>query len=317
MSTDEAPGDSPGTRNLPASVRARLLDRAHALGEDYQRVLNRFAMERFLYRVGISDLRDRLVLKGANLFLAWQGSMHRATKDLDLLGSGPPEVDAVCELVMQVCRQQGADELVFLPDSVRGQRIREDGLYEGVRVHILADLGGAEIPLQVDVGFGDAVVPPPEETDFPTLLPMPAPHVRAYSRYVVVAEKVEAMVALGIRNSRMKDFYDIAWLAEGFRFDGPTLGQALKATFERRQTPLPSDQPFALTPDFLEDAGKRAQWLAFVRKGRLLKDLGDLDEVGKRLRTFLTPPLGVARGERFVSTWAPGGPWMPIPGTTE
>ena len=105
MSTDEAPGDSPGTRNLPASVRARLLDRAHALGEDYQRVLNRFAMERFLYRVGISDLRDRLVLKGANLFLAWQGSMHRATKDLDLLGSGPPEVDAVCELVMQVCRQ--------------------------------------------------------------------------------------------------------------------------------------------------------------------------------------------------------------------
>ena len=126
MSAVKAPRDSPGTRNLPASVRARLLDRAHALGEDYQRVLNRFAMERFLYRVGTSDLRDRLILKGANLFLAWQGSMHRATKDLDLLGFGPPEVDAVCELVKQVCRQPGADGLVFLRDSVRGERIRED-----------------------------------------------------------------------------------------------------------------------------------------------------------------------------------------------
>lgn len=311
MTGDRDANKPAGPKNLPASVRARLLAKARDMGDDYQRVLNRFAMERFLYRMGTSDQRDRLVLKGANLFVAWQGALHRATKDLDLEGFGSPDVASVCEVVSQVCAQPGDDGLVFKADSIRGERIREDGLYEGVRVHVVADLGGADIPLQIDVGFGDTVVPGPEETAFPTLLPMSVPHVRAYNRYVVVAEKVEAIVALGVRNSRMKDFYDVALLAAEFAFDGPTLVRAVRATFERRETPLPQDLPFALTAAFLEDPAKRAQWAAFMRKGRPLRDLGDLAVVGERLRGFLEAPLGAARGEPFEMTWPAGGPWAP------
>jgi len=201
------------------------------------------------------------------------------------------------------------DGLEFSAASVRGAEIREGNIYHGVRIRMTARLAGALIPLQVDVGFGDAITPPAEELEFPTLLDFPAPHVLAYPKPVVVAEKFEAMVTLGMANSRMKDFYDLWMLAQRSAFDGEILSQALRATFSRRQIPLPADVPLALTPTFAEDAVKQMQWSAFIRKSRLATG-ASLASVIAFLRTFLLPPVhAAAQGVSYQASWSPGGPW--------
>lgn len=210
--------------DMSASVRRRLLNRAKAKGEDYNFTLSQFAIERFLYRLGVSVHKQRFVLKGASLFCLWSQEPHRATWDLDLLGRGGGTVAEIEAAVRDICATPVDDDGVrFDPSSAAGEPIREDQEYQGVRVRLVAHLGQARVPLQVDVGFGDAVTPAPQLAAYPTALEQPQPHVLVYSREAVIAEKLEALVALGPRNSRMKDFYDLHSLALRFDFDGSIL----------------------------------------------------------------------------------------------
>ena len=227
--------------NKAASVRQKLLNRSREKGEDFQVLLNRYALERFLYRLSCSAHRDRFVLKGALLFVLWEGDLHRMTRDLDLLGYGSHAVGDLVQVVREVFEAEvEEDGLIFFTDQVGGALIREDQAYEGVRVIVPGRLGSARVRLQIDVGFGDAVTPGPVESTLPTLLDAPAPVLRTYPKETVVAEKLQAMVVLGIANSRMKDFYDIAHLAGHFAFDGSLLSEAIRATFERRRTSIPA-----------------------------------------------------------------------------
>jgi len=299
------------TRNVAASVRQRLLNLSKERGEDFNLVLVRYAVERFLYRLSRSKHRDRFVLKGATLIQAWGASRHRATRDLDLLGHGDSDPAAVAAVVRDVCKTPVEDDgLVFAADTISAGLIREEKVYEGVRARLTAVLAGAEIPVQVDVGFGDAVTPRPRSLVVPTLLDQPAPKLAAYPRESVVSEKFEAMVALGIGNSRMKDFYDVAYLARHFQFDGARLVRAIRATFKRRGTAIPQSAPIALTKEFAEDPAKRAQWKAFAARDRLSDADATLDDVVARIAVFLAEPLAAARDARsWAAMWPGGGPW--------
>lgn len=298
-------------RNLAASVRQRLTNLARERGEQFQHTLVRYGIERLLVRLDTSGHGERFVLKGAMLFAAWTGLPHRPTEDLDLLGRGDPDPARLAEVFREVCRAAvEEDGLTFRPETVRAEAIKEGQDYPGVRVRCDAELAGARVPLQIDVGFGDAVTPPAEALAYPTLLGQPGPTVPAYPRETVVAEKFQAMVALGIANSRMKDFFDLSVLARGFDFAGPTLAAALRATFDRRGTPLPAEPPLALTPEFATDRQKATQWGAFIRRGRLSADTAGLAEVCEFLAGFLMPPArAAAAGVDFPSHWTPGGPW--------
>lgn len=278
-------------KNPAASIRAKLLSLSREKSEDYQRVLGRFAIERFLYRLGISTYRDSFVLKGATLFTLWTGETHRPTKDLDLLGWGSSAIDDVEQVFRDICAIAEDDGIVFDSQSVEGTTIKENDEYNGVHIRFRARLAGAQITLQVDIGFGDAVFPEPELETFPVLLPMSAPIIRAYPREASIAEKLHAMVQLDIRNSRMKDFYDIWFMVNTWTFKLESLRNAIALSFQRRGSAMPNGVPFALTEEFLTDSQKIQLWKAFA--GRL--NAGDnaltLAEVGTVLRAFLVPCL--------------------------
>ncbi|MDQ3031756.1 MAG: nucleotidyl transferase AbiEii/AbiGii toxin family protein [Myxococcota bacterium] len=298
--------------NVAASVRARLLARSKLRREDFQLVLTRYAGERFLYRLSRSEHAARFVLKGATLFTLWRGNPHRATRDLDLLGFGPPAPEAVRAALVDVLELDvEADGLVFDLGSLVVRPIREDQDYGGVRGTFVARLEAARIRMQVDVGFGDAITPRAELTELPTMLDLPAPRLRVYPRETVVAEKVEAMCQLGLANSRMKDFYDLAVLSRTFDFDGGILARALRATFANRGTPLPDAPPIALTPEFYGDLAKQTQWRAFVRRANA-EDIGDLTTVLVQVRQFIMPVLSAAASGTAPSRWTASGSWSDI-----
>jgi predicted nucleotidyltransferase component of viral defense system len=297
--------------NLPASVRHRLLNLAKSRGEELQAVLTQYGIERLLYRLAHSDVKNRFVLKGAMLFQIWEGGARRPTRDVDFLGYGDASAEGVVETFRSLCRiEVQADGLIFHEASVRAEAIRDMQDYGGVRLTLTAMLGTARIPLQVDVGFGDAVTPGVETATFPTLLDFPAPTIRVYPPETVIAEKYQAMVSLGIVNTRMKDFYDVNALAEDHAFDGATLASAIVATFARRDTPLPSEPPVALTQVFGDDRAKQGQWRAFRTRSRLSDAPPELATVTERLRAFLWPPTEAARNSQlFDSAWLPSIGW--------
>ena len=302
-------------RNLAASVRQRLMTLSREQNEDFQLVLTRYVIERVLYRLSISSHGKHFVLKGAMLFRLWSDQPHRPTRDLDLLGQGDSSLDTVAQVFREVCGMPVEDDgLIFDLDSVTAERIKEDQEYEGVRVGCRTHLGQARIDLQIDVGFGDAVVPRATRVTFPAMLDFPAPILKAYPRETVVAEKFQAMVALGIANSRMKDFFDLWLLAHRFPFDGANVCQAIQATFRRRKTSLPTEPPLALTPSFSMDRAKVKQWAAFIKKGKLDAGEATLDQVCAFLGGFLLPPTqALSAGMDFTSEWAPEGPWTESP----
>lgn len=297
--------------NVAASVQQRLLDKSRKEGEDYQLLLTRFALERYLYRLGLSPHKEKFILKGAMLFPLWGGELHRPTRDLDLHGRGESGVAHLEEVFREICLVGGEDDgLKFLPETVRGKEIREDQEYDGVRIQLESRLIAARITLQIDIGFGDAVVPDPIETQYPTILDFSAPRIRVYPRELVVAEKYHALVVLGIANSRMKDFFDLWILAGKFSFDGRTLCQAIEATFTRRRTSVPVEIPMELSEEFCDDPRKQTQWRAFLRKGRFADELLSIGEVVSSLREFLIPPsAAISRKEGFEFRWHPAGPW--------
>lgn len=234
-------------RNVAAPHRAKLLLLAQKRGDDFQFILGRWIIERFLYRLSHSRHKYDFVLKGAMLFLAWDGKPYRPTRDLDLLGFGSAEIDEVTGHIREICAVPADDGIVFDFTGIEAERIKEDAEYEGVGVRVPASLDGARVTMQVGVGFGDKVAPVPAELLFPILLPLDAPVVRAYPPEAVIAEKFQAMIALGIANSRMKDFFDIWTFASTQRFDMSRLAKSIRSTFEQRRTPLPEVPPLALS----------------------------------------------------------------------
>ena len=293
------------TGNLSASILARLLTLAKKRGDDYSLLLNRFALERLLARVSTSPHADRFLLKGALLFALWYDTPHRPTRDADLLGFGPDDEANLIATFREVATMDLGDGIVFDPESVKADAIREDNTYGGTRITLVAHIGSARCALQIDVGFGDVVTPRPQTVTYPTLLgDFPAPTLRVYPVYTVIAEKYQAMVMLGRANSRMKDFFDLAVIARRTELDGTTLAAAIAATFARRQTALPTERPLALTPGFSEDAAKLRQWQAFLNKNRIAAaSLGDTVAL---LDDLLWPPAVVAATDRqATATWRP------------
>jgi hypothetical protein len=291
--------------DLSASVLARLLTLAKQRGDDYSLLLNRFGMERMLARLSASPHADRFLLKGALLFALWYDTPHRPTRDADLLGYGPDDEANLIAAFRDIARMDLGDAIVFNPASVKADAIREDNTYGGTRITLVARIGSARCSLQIDVGFGDAVTPGPQTVAYPTLLgDFPAPVLRVYPVYTVIAEKYQAMVMLGQANSRMKDFFDLAVIAQRTELDGGTLAAAIAATFARRQTALPTERPLALTTGFSEDAAKLRQWQAFLHKNRI--EAAGLNETVALLDDLLWPPTQVAAaGSQATATWRP------------
>ena len=299
-------------KDVGAVVRTRLQRIAKQRREDFQHILTRYANERLLFRLAQSRHADRFVLKGAALFTVWTGSPHRATRDLDLLGFGDPDIAQLRDVFKEVLSVHVPDDGVrFDLATLQAAPIREEQRYGGVRIELVAHITRANIHLQVDVGFGDAITPEAVEVEVPPLLDFPAPRLRAYPRETVVAEKLEAMVQLGMANSRMKDFYDVAVLAERFDFEAQTLARALRATFESRRTALPTTLPVALTASFADDPAKKTQWSAFVRKsGIAAASAKSLAETVSIIVGFIERPLGDAAGAWTpTARWPAGGPW--------
>jgi hypothetical protein len=297
--------------NLAASVAARLLNRAKQTGDDYTTLLTGYCSERFLYRLGVSSLRNRFVLKGAMLLRVWSDQPYRATRDLDLLRRGDGSFEAIVADIRSICvTPVEPDAIVFDGDAIRIEPIRAEDEYAGVRTTLPARCGTARLTLQIDIGVGDSVWPTPRPCAYPALLDFPAPEVLAYPREAVVAEKLEAMVVLGDRNSRIKDFFDLHHLASRFEFDRATLAEAVRRTFTRRRTPIPSDEPIGLTRAYWENPSRPTQVRAFARRARLPVPAAPGDEFAHLLGAFLLPILHeLRRGERREGTWGPGGPW--------
>jgi hypothetical protein len=273
-------------KNIGASVRARLLSRARESGSDYGLILTKYALERLLYRLSVSQWRDAFLLKGALLFDLWFDQPHRPTRDIDLLGFGSSEVDDVAAMFRSVCACAYDDGMVFDASTVCAAEIRKEANYAGVRVTLLGILDGARCAVQIDVGYGDAVTPEPERVCFPVLLDdMAVPVMRAYPAYTVVAEKYHAIVTLGMVNTRFKDYFDLWVLAKHIHFDSSILHAAIAATFARRGTPLPQELPPGLSDTFTQDRTKIQQWKAFLGKNRL--EAPSLEELVGAFRPLL------------------------------
>ena len=269
--------------NLAASVRARLLNIAKTEGSDFNQVLVRFALERILYRLTRSPHADRFVLKGALLFTLWYDMPHRATRDVDLLGFGASDLASITQVFRDIAAITADDGIVFDPNSVIVQEIRKEAGYGGVRVIVAGELANARCRTQIDIGFGDAVTPGPVDSVYPVLLDdLPAPRLRAYPIYTVVAEKLHAIALLGMTNSRVKDYFDLSLLLERETLDADLLAQAIKATFARRGMAVPAELPVGLTDEFSGDASRQALWNAFAKKNGL--EVEPLDVTVIRLR---------------------------------
>ena len=298
-------------RDLGASVRQRLLNRARAQARPFQELLQYYAMERFLYRLARSPHAELFVLKGALLLIAWRAPLSRPTLDIDFAGRTRNELSHIRSVLQDVCTSDvEPDGITFDADSLDVSRIKEDADYEGARARFRATLAGARIQMQIDVGFGDVIVPEPAEIEYPTLLDFPPPILRAYPREAVVAEKLEALTALGLFNSRLKDYFDLWLLSRLYAFEGPILVAAINATFGRRGTQVDA-LTAGLTDSFASDPAKAMQWKAFLRRGRLSDQPHELIEVVTHLRAFASPPLSAAAaGTEFRSAWPAAGPWI-------
>lgn len=286
--------ESKKPRDVGASVRARLLNLARQKGQAFDLLLTRYAIERLLHRLSISPRRNQFVLKGAMLMSTWFDDPHRPTRDVDFLAYGDPAPEVMLATFREICAIDAGDGISFDVEGLRVELIRENLAYGGLRLRTTAALAGARITVVIDIGFGDAVEPDVEEIDLPVLLDLPSPRLRAYARETVIAEKFHAMVALGLANTRMKDFYDVWLLSSSYDFDEDRLARAIEATFERRGTVVPLGEPEALSQAFATDLSKQRQWAAFVRD--LGGDVPTLDLVVANLSEFLLPHARRARG---------------------
>ena len=299
--------------DVAASIRARLLNQAKARREEFELTLTRFAAERLLFRLGASAARDRCILKGASLLSVWLPDPYRATRDVDVQAFGPADDEAIRSLVAEICAVScPEDGLRFDLSGLTVETIRPEDEYSGKRARFRAWLGNARISVQLDIGVGDAVVVPPEEIAYPTMLQaLPAPRLRAYPREATVAEKFEAMVMLDTRNSRMKDFHDVWALANAFAFDGASLQKSIAACFEHRATPRTAEAPRALTTAFYQMPEIETRWRRYLAAGAVMvQPPAQFEVIGGRIIQFLGPVRqSIVANSTFGGVWSPGGPW--------
>lgn len=297
-------------KNLAASVHQRLMNEAKRSDRPFNELLQYYTLERFLYRLSRSPHAAKFLLKGALMLRAWGIPQSRPTMDIDLLGRTDNEIDRLVSLMREVCGQAvEPDGLTFDPAGVRGERITEGAEYEGVRVTFRGQLGNARVPMQIDIGFGDVVTPAPAAIELPTILDLPAPRLKGYTRETTIAEKFQAMVKLGLINSRMKDFYDVWVLCRHGDFEGAVLANAVGRTFANRDTEVVASTP-ALTPAFARDAAKVRQWQGFVRKLRLEGVPQELETVVGQIAEFLQPVAAALAAKADPPTvWRAPGPW--------
>jgi len=289
--------------DMAVSVRQRLRDLARTRNEDFDYVLRQYVMQRLLYRLSCSDYAEQFLLKGALLFWVWNENFHRPTRDIDLLSFGDNDVPYLVDVFCQIVSAGNDDGLVFDVNSVNGIKIKEDADYPGVRLTGFVNLAKARIPFQVDIGYGDAVTPEAEEAQLPAFLDFPSPKLRVYPVYTVVAEKFQAMVMLGIANSRMKDFYDIKTIASTMEINGQILFDAIRATFDRRKMGITTEVLYVFSDEFKQDRDKQTQWLAFLNKNTLEKGIGFVDVIGG-IQQFLEPVYqAIAEQRNYKQHW--------------
>jgi Nucleotidyl transferase AbiEii toxin, Type IV TA system len=300
-------------KNSAASVRARLLAHAKQHGDNYQRVLTRYAIERLLFRLSQTEAAARYVLKGAMLFVTWPEHVFRPTGDLDLLGHGDPDSTAIAELFTRICQVEVPDDGIrFDAASLKVEAVREAEKYQGVQLSLKGELAGAVIDVLVDIGFGDHVYPPPKRANFPSLLPeLPQANILMYPPETVIAEKFEAMIRFGEANGRIKDFNDIWITTRTFSFDLPSLVEAVSGTLRRRETAIPTEMPVGLTETFVAIAEDRGLWSGFLRRNPPTLEPPPFAELQEELRRFFGPIIASLRTpEGAKGRWDPdGGAW--------
>ncbi len=301
----------PGVKNITASVKRRLQNKAEESSRPFAELFQYYGMERFLYRFSQSEYAKSFILKGALMFTVWDVPARRATVDIDFLARFDNQIEKIEQVMREVCNAKvPADGLLFDAKSVKGKRIKEDADYGGVRVKCLGFLERSKIPIQIDVGFGDVIVPRPSRIDYPTILNFPVPHLQGYTFESVVAEKFETMVKLGPLNSRMKDFYDIWLMTRQINFEEEKLTKAIKATFEHRKTPFPVEAPFFAEEIYDEKSDRAAMWKAFLRKQQIKSAPDSLAEVAQTIEGFLLEPVkSITTGKEAIIKWQAPGPW--------
>ena len=299
-----------GNTNLAASVHQRLLNKARESSRPFNEILQYFAIERFIYRLSKSLHADQFILKGALMFSAWCGPASRPTMDIDLLGKIDNQLNTITTVMKDACLTDvEPDGISFNADTVEAVRITEDAEYEGVRVRVLGSLGKARISIQIDIGFGDVIVPDAGTVSYPAILDFPAPVLKGYTMESTIAEKFQSMVKLGVLNSRMKDFYDIWFLSRTFDFKGEILAEAIEKTFEKRSTPVNLEAAL-FDPSFGVDRDKNVQWRGFIRKAKLVGAPDTFEEIVAAVRLFLEPlARAIAEQKAFNSIWTASGPW--------
>ncbi|MFO9752124.1 nucleotidyl transferase AbiEii/AbiGii toxin family protein [Legionella pneumophila serogroup 1] len=282
------------TKNIGESVRSRLKNIAIKEGSDFNAVLTRYGLERLLYRIGESEYSKQFLLKGALLFNLWYDMPHRPTKDIDLLGFGDNDLAYIKQTFSNICRISADDGISFLSESVTVDTIKKDGGYTGARVELFGELAKAKIKIQIDIGYGDAVTPGPIDAHYPVLLSdLPAPKIRTYPIYTVIAEKLHAIALLGMANSRLKDYLDLYVLLNNEQIDNQVLAKAIQATFNRRGMSLPEALPIGLTDEFANDPSRESMWKAFLRKNEL--EQKPLTEVIAGIRNLIQVPYSLAK----------------------
>jgi predicted nucleotidyltransferase component of viral defense system len=283
-------------QNIGASVRARLLNLAKERNQPFEFLLIRYTLERLLYRLSKSRHRDKFVLKGAMLMRYWLDDPHRPTRDLDLLGFGDNDPELTLKLFREICAIKADDAVVFATSALVVDRVRDESGYGGLRLKTYATVDGARVRVVIDIGYGDATEPGLDQIELPVLLDQPAPSLRAYPPETVIAEKFQAMVMLGLANTRLKDFYDIWILAKTHEFKDERLARAIAATFVRRKTEIPTERPDGLTSAFASDPTKQQQWTGFLEE--VAMNPGSLADVVESLASFLMPHTEKAKNFR-------------------
>ena len=297
-------------KDIAASVHQRLLNKAKNTTRPFNELLQHFAIERFIYRLSKSPNADRFFLKGALMFSAWTGLESRPTMDIDLLGKISNSLEVIVDAMKNACEMEVyPDGMAFHSETVSAARITEGAEYEGVRCRVRGNLGNVRVSLQIDIGFGDVIIPGPCKFAYPTLLDFPPPELNGYTKESTIAEKFQAMVKLGVLNSRMKDFYDIWFLSRMFDFRGEILAQAIEKTFENRNTPI-SGNPMVFDLSFTKDEDKKVQWLGFIKKARITDAPGSFENVAAAVKAFLEPIVGsIVDRQTFHGIWTAPGPW--------
>ena len=300
-------------RNLPASIRDRLLAQARDIGEDFNATLVRYAIERLLFRLGRSRHAALFVVKGAVLFDLWPSVPRRPTQALDLLGLGPASLPHLEAVFRELCGMEVADGLQFDPSTVRASLVRQDARHHGIRLVMMAWLDGARCRVRVNISFGDRITPAANDATVPPMLPeLGAGQVLAYPPETVVAEKLDAIAWFGRANSRVQDYLDLWVMARHLAFDGQRLADAVAATFQRRGTAWPGHVHDGLGGAFAREALKREQWQAFIVRHGLAAPR--LEDVVDAVRAFVLPAALAAHTEApCPGRWLPGGPWCPLP----